>query len=377
MNNKISLFAAAALLLCGCNNSNNNKSAQDVKNSKEIFYTSSDRNVYEKGLIIGGDPAVYVDFDSMERSVLCATPNCTHTSSECLGKIVGESPIMYNDYLYFFDYKTDLKEEKDGKRNYCMDSKLCRVSLNSSKIEIVSQFTDCIPHDLSGCVVCSDTLYFTATDMNVEEDEYGAIKASNVGGKHYLCSIGLSDGVYKNYGIIYDGDRQYEAAHQSSCASITGYYDSKIYILYSFLKDMDVYETNNDGDTEDYWTLLNFEFDLNSKELKESELPASYFMNMDSYIYYDTEKKMSVIIDAGKKYEIRCKTDPMATLFNKKLFVPNEKKYYNLNDMSEHSMGECANYTVIDYYNGCYILKNGGKIKKLTEKELLALDKEE
>ncbi|MCD7810996.1 MAG: hypothetical protein LUG91_03965 [Ruminococcus sp.] len=371
---KFMALMISALLITSCENkekeSNNNINL--LVDTQEPFYINYERTSYENGRIYGSDPARYIDFDSMESTVLCAKPNCTHKDSECVGKIIGERAFMYNDYLYYFEYTNELEEESNGERKLILDSKLCRVSIDSSEIEIVAEFNDCIPHDWVGYVIYNDKLFFTATDMNPVEDEYGQIIVSNVGGIHYICSIDFDTGEYKNYGSIYDGDRQYEEAHNSSSVGITGVYNSKIYIQYSFLKEpIPTDDSSNSSDV--HFTILNFEFDLSNYELEESSLPPSYFMDSDSYIYYDSENNKSILIDKGITYEFDCNVGTTASFMNNKLFVPNEQKWYDLSDMSEYSMGEYSDYIVTTYYDGCYILINGYKTVKLTEEELLAL----
>ena len=51
-------------------------------------------------------------------------------------------------------------------------------------------------------------------------------------------------------------------------------------------------------------------------------------------------------------------------------------RWFDVTDMSEHSMGEYKGYDVIAVYDNSYILRLGNKTVKLTEEELLALDKE-
>lgn len=229
-----------------------------------------------------------------------------------------------------------------------------------------------MPDTEAGYFLDKNELYFTATDMGAHEDEYGNIITSNVGGKQFLCSINLETGAYINYGSIYDGDEQYDDASRSHYASIKGAYDGKIYLMYSFLKETipeDMITPEYDG-----YVWLSFEFDLETKTLTESELPSPVYADFNSYVGYDCQAQKLVVIDGENRHEIKCDTKIYtASVINGRLFVMNEQKWYDLSDLSEHSMGEYGEYVVIAYYNNCYILVNGSKTVKLTEEELLTL----
>ncbi|MBO5163729.1 MAG: hypothetical protein J6B75_04710 [Ruminococcus sp.] len=373
---KIILIAVMILMFvtgCGAETSPSNSNNSNGVEAKCVALGS---NFYDDGCIFGKDPAVYIDYKTMEKTVLCAKPNCTHQTSECVGKIVGECPLMYNDYLYFFRTNDGIKENGNGEREYYINSKLCRASMDSSEVEEIAGFTGYYPNDYNGYILYDNTIYFIGTDMNATPDGYGNIITSNVGGVFYLCSIDLDTKEYTNYGSIYDGDRQNEIALHTSNAVIAGYYDSKLYIDYSFGIEEVPIDRIAEIDIRDYFKQLNFEFDFKTKELVESELPEPSYLDSDTYIYSDRENKKSIVLDKGQRYELNCDTQRNASFVNNKVFVPYEKKWYDLTDMSEHSMGEYSNYYVPKYIDNCYIFALGNKIEKLTEEELLALDKE-
>lgn len=368
----LSIVCTLSLLFTACGSKTEN--SRNQSDSSEPVYIHSSRNCYDDGMIYYNNKAMYYDYATGESTPLCAKPNCSHTVSGCVANIVGECPVMYNDYLYFFNSVQDIKETGDS-REFYIDSKLCRVSLDSSEVETVAEFTDSAPHECDGCVIYNNELYFTASDMNPQTDDYGMIYSSTSGGEHYICGINLKTGEYTNYGIIYDGDKQYEAASHSSSPMISGFYDGKIYINYSFCKEaMTGDESAQENfDPRDYFTLLCFEFDPETKEIKESSLSYSAYADKDSYVYYDSQKDKSVVIDKGKTYEFDCDVEINASFINNKLFNFHEQSWYDLSDMPEHSMGEYGEYHVVDYYDKdkSYILTDyNGKIIKLTEEEL-------
>lgn len=352
----------------GQNIQKDNTSAGDFK------YISYLYNIYETGFITATETQMYLDFESMEKTVLCAKPNCTHQSIDCTARIIGETPIIYNDYIYFFDKKSGVNETADG-REFYIDTKLKRISLTTSEIEEVTKFTDCSPNESGGCIISGNMLYFCADDLNPVADDFGNICASSsVGGKHFICSIDLETGEYTNYGSIYDGDKQFEEAVNSSAAKITGCYNSKIYIEYSFMKEKISNEEMETKDPREYFTILNFEFDTAAQTVSESKLPPPSYMDSDTYVYSNYPENSSTVIDKGETYTIDgVDVGLFGRVFNGKLFMYDG--WYDITDGSEHSLGKYENWEVLTLYDNCYVLisENRNDFVKVTEEELLAL----
>ena len=380
MKKKVSILSAIMLLLLtSCNNKLNN--SLPVLSTENDQYVAEYYNNYDEGRIIGGFdgndgmPSKFLDYETMKSTVLCSKPNCTHNNSECVAKNIGICPMITQNGTYFFKSNYGVKEEKEGKRKFYIDSKLCKVSLESSEIEIISNFKDCVPADTRGYVLHNNVIYFTADDMCPMIDEYGVISYSNIGGTHYLCSIELDSGKYTNYGSVFDGDKKFEGANASSSAMIMGVYNNKLLLNYEFCKS---YEDISAG----MFTELMFEFDFNEKKLIESDIPTKpVFVDSDTIVYYDDSIKKCIIIDESGKRELDMEKVTCASVQNNKLFFRDDKnqfalKWYDLSDLSIHNVKEMNCYMPICMYNGSYILIIGDKTVKLTEEELLALDKE-
>lgn len=246
--------------------------------------------------------------------------------------------------------------------------------MDSSEIETVAEFTDCVPREYDGCMLIDDVLWFTGDDMNPVTDEYGVIFTSNMGGTHYLCSIELETGRYTNYGSIYNGENYDKSSH----ASILGYYNSNLLINYEYETSPDCY------DSEKAWFgmgELMFEFDLNTKEMKVSDIPSRplwFDLDSDTLVYCEYDTGKTVVLTDNQKFELDIDVGNFASVFNNKIFVRDTGKWYDLTDNSEHDMSEYAkSWEFVDYYENCYIVTNYKKYIKLTEEELLALDKED
>lgn len=363
----IAVALAAALTGCG-------KKENDTEKESFPRFITNNAVYYKNGVVYGEEPASFLDFDTMEKAPLCAVPNCTHTVSSCLAQMVGNAPVFYKDYVYYFTSNNgEIIETPEG-REFFIESKLMKASLDSSETEIVCEFNDCAPvQGYPGYVLYGNELYFVGDDLNPYMDEYGGGSWGNSGGYHFLCSINLDTGEYTNYGSIYDGDKQYDGANYSSCANISGIYNDTMYIAYNFVKDNEALQ--NGEDLDDIYTDLCFEFDFETKTWTESELPYSHYMNNNTYTYYSNEEKqLHIIHEKGEhiidwEYELVWMSE-----FNGKLFIPYEGKWYDLSDGSEHSMGKYKEYDVVGYHDDCYILIKGGRTAKITEDELLALE---
>ncbi|MBO5163731.1 MAG: hypothetical protein J6B75_04720 [Ruminococcus sp.] len=297
------------------------------------------------------------------------------SASECTANIIGDTPIVHGDYIYFFDVKDGVEETSEG-REFYIDTKLKRASLETSEIEEISEFTACEPREGGGFVLIGDTLYFCGDDMNPKKNEYGDIGYADIGGIHYFCSVNLENGEYKNYGSIYDDDKQYSGASTSSTARVKGYYNSKIYIQYSFMKEyVEPSEKPAHTDSRDIFTILNFEFDPTTGSLTQSDLPSASFMDDNTYLYSDYPENSSTLIYNGETHKFNGVDVKLAgRYFNNKLFMYDG--WYDKADGSKHGLGEYEEWKVQAFYDDCYILADPSNKKavKLTEEELRALE---
>ncbi len=356
------------VFVCSCSN----KKEVLPDNSYDTQYINLLYNICNNGRICALDErAMYLDYDTMEWIPLCSMPNCTHTTGDCPAKIVGNTPMLINNYIYFFNYNDGVNELKNGKREHYIKSRLCRISLDSSEVEELVSFTDCAPSDYDGMLLYKNKIYFVGSDLNPIEDEYGNIRTSNAGGNHFICSIDLETKKYTNHGTIYDKNNLNETGQNTNNAIMKGIYDSKIYIVYSYFENTEIKDENGMPIA----TNKVFEFDPETNDLKQSNMPVpKNYLTGDSYVGYDSEKNKTIIItdDQQKEYDINIEL--FAILLNNKLFYGDN--WCDLIDMSKHKIsGEYESFWVMDYHDGYYILGLGYETLKLTEEELLALDK--
>ena len=372
MRKKVLVLTFIAVMLTGCGNKANS-------NASDLIFIKSGYNEYDNGCVYGGNPIKYLDYTTLESSPLCAVPNCTHKTSDCIAKQVGNTPIFYNNFVYFFESNYgDCRETPDGSE-FFINSYLKKASLNSSEVSVVCEFHDASRFEGDiGLVLNGNELFFVSDNLNPIKDEYGGYSWGNVGGIHYLSSIDLDTGEYTNYGSIYDGDKEYKGSEYSSSANIIGIYDDKLFINYTYIKDYDKLQNlENANELDMLWSRINVEFDFKTKKLKESELPFSLYANSDTYTHYDYDTGRLNVTYKGLKKEISC-DNPNFSLkeCNGKLFFTEEGVFYDLQTMTKYSLGEYSKYEIMGYSDGSYILANNRNAIKLSEEELLALDKE-
>ena len=246
------------------------------------------------------------------------------------------------------------------------------MKVDTSETEGICKFDDSAPCNYKAAII-RDKLYFITTDCNPTFDEFGNVGSSaSHDGLFFLCSIDLKTHEYKNYGVIYDGDRQYEAAHHSSSAIMLGCIGDKIILHYSFIKEMFDAQSFKNGEPE--FTHLTIEFDSKTGEISEPSDRNIMFINGEDFGYIENGR--SYLSRGGEVTELSCDVSLGDSAFDNKLFKNNDKKWIDLADMSEHSMGEYEGYSCVDEYKGSYIIKRGANAVKLTEDELLALGKE-
>ncbi len=377
MKKKILSFLTAVLMTVtfGCSDKDNETS----KSSEPVFF-SYNKTVYNGGLVynIGIDsPTMFLDFETMEKAPLCAVPNCTHTVSSCLAQMVGKNPVFYNDYVYYFVSDFGYNEVPEGHQFY-MKSTLYRAKLDSSETEKVVELTDCIPNTENGGVLLEgNKIWFIGDDMNpipenTMDDSW--IPSSDTQGSHFVCSINLDTGEYKNFGSITDEDKQYVWRAQSNAANIRGLYNGKLVIDYYYaFRDMEN-AIMGEYNPADYVKFMSFEFDTETETLSESERVKPLKAWDDWYIGHDfATETITVIYNDEEKVYDSSNLGANIFLLNGKLFCYDS--WIDLKDDSVHPLGEkLSDFISAAYYDKCYVfLKRNGKAVKITEEELLAL----
>lgn len=380
MKKRVLSIVLAALMLTACGEKTSDKEA-----NKGVQYISG-RGIYENGMTYSAgqsDHRVtrFLDFTSLETAPFCAVPNCTHSisSSECLSRVTGDQPILIGDSVYFFinngsHGNGDIIETSEG-LEFVMESKLMKASLDSSATELVCEFNDALTRTEDSFMIIGDILYFLAYDPDPYIDGMGGASWGSGGGYDFLCSINIKTGEYTNYGSICYVEDEYPAADNSSGARLCGYYDGKLWIEYSFLKE-DIQRDENGIPEPDYvpeFTIYMYEFDPSVKEYVRSDMPEPQTITEEYYTYRDEETEKVNVISGDKTYTTGL--DYCELIANNKVFYSDlngcwwcsigEETVYALNE-------EYKGYSVVAFHDGKYVLFNNRKAVKLSEEELIA-----
>ncbi len=163
----LSFILAGALALTACG-----RAVPDDKPT-EIHVISKNHDYYENGVVIGDKLSEFLDFETMVKAPLCASPNCTHTTYACLAKNVSIMPVFYNKYIYYFESNEGKVRETPEVKEFYIESRMKKASLASSEIQNVCEFDDCVPDDWnSAFILIGNTLWFIGDDKNPRDTEY-------------------------------------------------------------------------------------------------------------------------------------------------------------------------------------------------------------
>ena len=378
MMKRLLLLLLAASMLTGCA-ADKDMSRSDITadNSEKTQYIRQEHDYYDNGCIyavLRGNKFIpyYLDFETMETSIVCSKPNCTHNSSDCLANQLTAAPVFHGGYIYFFTRNEYVEELKAGKREFRMDSSLKRASLETSEVETVCEFHDASPNIGQGYILYGSKLYFHAYDPEPVSDEYGYISWGSSGGTDYVCSIDLDTAEYRNYGSLCANP---DPGRQRSSVYLAGCYKNKFYLGYAYLSNSDV---TDPGEAE--FELSCYEFDPGTETITKSNMPYPHYCDEDTYLYVDEDNNKAYLTYKDREYTFdELLMDPRVS-DDGKLFYSGG--WYDLDTMIKHiyssgNTGESSGYKYVAHYDGSYIFSTRNEYAqtvfvKLTEKELLA-----
>ncbi len=365
-----------------------------VSEEEKVTVFGYNRGNYSKGMLYSSglaDPVEYfLDYETMEKSPLCAMPNCTHTTSTCLAKDMGVNPVIYGDCVYYFKCSDGYKDVPEGHQFY-MDSKLIRAKLATSETETVVEFSDCEPDVWnSQFIVIGNKLWFVGDDKNYELDDYGRdmhyLPSSDTPGAHFMCSIDLDTGKYVNHGEICEEYKTSKFWGQCNGAHIKGVYNGKIQISLQYgIVDlsMDIgnreewEEKRRTQDPDERVSFSTYEYDTKTGECVKTDRKFTIAATEDTFVGCDhnADNDEMYVTHNGEERVY----DDSANVFivEDKLFMCSgkENKWIDMNDWSEHKLPEELGEFVLQvgHYKDSYIFLNSQyQAFKYTEEELRA-----
>lgn len=346
-----------------------NESSEAFNNWYEVCM--SDSAIYRQGNV----PYV-IDFETMNNSVICNIPNCSHSTDDCLITALKKSdqlPVIYNGAAYFFENKNGYIE-KDGKNVLALSFKLRKYSFNNCEFSDVAEVKDFNANVDDGCYLIGENYYFTTNIGNPEYDELGNVTSSSNGGGGNLFCINLKDGKVTDYGEIFDYKAlkdEYPAAENSLSMYLMGKINEQLYIGINYMQKDPTLEMMQNGEIPLFYGKT-YTFDLNTHKI--TKLDDEFSMcTMNGYHSYflsgDNKKLMLQNVSTG---EITQGPDILSwnaiTIFDDKVWH-DDAKCFDIITGEEEEVSSYNYGRVIAEYKNSYIFKGeDDKRKTIFEK---------
>ena len=156
---KIMLIFTSICLISAtsCNTQKDNN-----KNTNEAFNNLSEIRMDNSAIYDYDGSAYVIDYESMESSILCNIPNCTHSSADCIVNICrinSQLPIVYNGSAYYF-INSDSFAEKNGKSVLDLKTDIKKYDFNNNKISHVTTIDGFNTEFNSGGYLIGSDYYF-------------------------------------------------------------------------------------------------------------------------------------------------------------------------------------------------------------------------
>ncbi len=387
----LSVFIFTALTACAENSSEYRILTPDAA----VF--SAENNIYKNGAVyLSPTQQVYFfDFESMQGVPLCNKPDCTHKLDNCLSNTCGNTPIIYNDYIFFFESENEIVDSEDKKSQSCrVYSKCKRASIDTGEIQTFAEFEGVDPTACYRYVINDKILYLIGAYSAYQWND-GTWSYSSNGGKQYLCSIDLESGKFNNYGLVNDSPYAennivIEGGSRNSVSDqviISGIYNKKIYMYYQCVENQQdlidvLHDSQGDLENDVPWIYENKCFDIETKEITVSDLPKAEDINENTYLYWNDTKDTYALLNEKETEIIVSGFEKIwrPHIINGKIWNFSEKTHCF--DIDSEALYEMINnkYTANDtqilaYLKGKYILQyssnNSQVFESVTESDLL------
>ena len=163
----------------------------------------------DKGIAYG-IPVVF-DFNTMDTTILCNRPNCSHSDSNCIAYTLNENsqlPIFWKNCLYYFTESSG-SVERDGKRVLDLKASLIKYSMDDmtrSTVATIDGYNISSSTGAGSCLIGTE-YYFITTNGDPRYDEAGNVVGLGNGGQAKLFSVDLESKKVTDYGEIFDYEK--------------------------------------------------------------------------------------------------------------------------------------------------------------------------
>lgn len=198
----MSITVLLSLTSCEKNESASSKTGDQFNNWTNVQMDDS--------LLFYGDGkyANVLDYETMEASLLCNIPNCTHMTSQCLVSALKsrqQLPVIYNNCAYYFVNFFQFADGEDGKRILELSTTIMKYDFNEMELSRVMKIegynANC---DGGGSYLTGSDYYFTTNNGDPDYDEAGNATGCSNSGQGKLYCINLETEELTDYGEIFD-----------------------------------------------------------------------------------------------------------------------------------------------------------------------------
>ena len=311
------------LFITACEKQPTDKQEQYIISTPKEMHLNGSNIAYENAMFFADDTgkACFLDYETMQSSVACNRPNCTH-GSDCPSKqfaMFAPPPVVYKDNVYYFTSTNEFVDSEDGTQKEAeIETKLMKCSLKTGEIETFATIEGSDAVGYSDTYFKDNTLYFI-TSIGVQYAGDGTLTYGIKSGEQFLYSINLDTAETKNYGRVNTHENAFDGeivegnfvATIFSGVNMVGAYNGKLYMFYQYPSDPDELKeallsgTYDMLDPNRKWEYVVVSFDFETGELSNVELTRPFCVGEDYYLYYD-EGKYVVLDKDLNKIEIDC-----------------------------------------------------------------------
>lgn len=342
---KSAIITAAALsILTGCSGK-----PDTTGNSARLIWSFS--NVTDNGMFYSDDEERlnFLDFESMNTTVLCSKPNCAHNDpGSCSSFGISNHPILYDNKLYYFD----VEHIVDKDENYKDITTVYRSEIDGTDRVPLYKADDMSAAPFYRMILKGDTAYFYMTKQG---NDKGNSTGYDIG---YFCSYNIPANEFKVIDNIYEG--------YHSGAWIYGAWNNKIYLSVSYSKEKIDFPLGGDKEAFDKFhqaiedaTIDEYMvYDIETNTLTQSELPVPVYVGEGVYAY-EKEGGSALLPENGEEILLKDfeKTDTFC-VFNGVVFNISKKICTKLSEKNTaYSLNISDRQSIEAFYNGSFIVK--------------------
>ncbi len=332
--NKLLSVILMLTMLSGCAND----SSAPSENNARIVWTYG--NADERGELFtdNTERLHFIDFETMNSALLCSKPNCTHTDeNECSAFGMYNHPILYDNTLYFFDWKINFDGEE------MTDTTIVyKANADGTNRVKVCDIDGLALSAATRMLIVNDTLYFSMDKTGWNED----MTASSGYNEVWFCSFDFSTETFKRIEMLHNG--------WASGAWILGLFDGKVIFRYDYSEEK-VPILEDPSEIVKYITSVYKAYDIETETLTDLALPVPTYVS-DGYYIYEKDGSAVVLSENGKEMTIpNLPIESYMNILNGKLFNFYEQICVDLSNGKKFKLNSSDD--LIIYLDGNYILR--------------------